>query len=224
MKPGSGDFPSRLPLRFRPPWWGVLLATIGCAAGVALGNWQSGRAGEKRALVTALVNVTLHGALLSKYTVLLDNKVYRGRPGYHVVQPLRLPGGTHVLVNRGWTGAGASREQLPEIRTPAGEITLTGVRLEHFTRAYEPAAVNPEGKVWQNVAIEQFAAWSGLALEPWVIEQHSALDDGLVRDWPRPDLGIEKHEMYALQWFSLAALSVVLLLVLNFKRDGVPSR
>jgi surfeit locus 1 family protein len=224
MKPGSGDFSPRPPLRFRPPWWGVLLAAIGCAAGVALGNWQSGRAGEKRALVTALVNVTLHGALLPKYTVLLDNKVYRGRPGYHVVQPLRLSGGTHVLVNRGWAAAGASREQLPEVRTPAGEIVLTGVRLEHFARAYQPAAVNPEGKVWQNVAIEQFAAWSGLALEPWVIEQHSALDDGLVRDWPRPEPGIEKHEMYALQWYSLAALSVVLLLVLNFKRDGVPPR
>ena len=202
----------------------MLLAAIGCAACVALGNWQSGRAGEKRALVTTLVNLTLRGALLPKYTVLLDNKVYRGRPGYHVVQPLRLSGGTHVLVNRGWAAAGASREQLPEVRTPAGEITLTGVRLERFARAYEPAAVNPEGKVWQNVAIEQFADWSGLALEPWVFEQHSALDDGLVRDWPRPDLGIEKHEMYALQWYSLAALSLALLLVLNFKRDGVSSR
>jgi surfeit locus 1 family protein len=206
-------------LRFRPPWWAVLLAVIGCAAGIALGNWQTGRAAEKRALAAALVQVTLHGAFVPKYTVLLDNKVYRGRPGYQVVQPLRLAGGTHVLVNRGWVAAGASRERLPEVRTPAGEISLTGVRLEHFARAYEPAPVNPEGKVWQNVAAGQFAAWSGLALEPWVIEQHSALDDGLVRDWPRPDLGVEMHESYALQWYSLAALSVILLLALNIRRN-----
>jgi len=197
----------------------VLLAAIGCAAGIALGNWQSGRAGEKRALAATLVKVTLRGAFVPKYTVLLDNKVYRGRPGYQVVQPLRLAGGTHVLVNRGWVAAGASREQLPEVRTPPGEISLTGVRLERFAHAYEPAPVKPEGRVWQNVAVPQFADWSGLALEPWVIEQHSALDDGLVRDWPRADLGIEKHEMYALQWYSLAALSVILLLALNIRRN-----
>lgn len=219
MKPGPSSFSPRPPLRFRPPWWAVLLAAIGCATGIALGNWQSGRAGEKHALAATLVKVTLRGAFVPGYTVLLDNKVYRGRPGYQVVQPLRLAGGTHVLVNRGWAAAGASREQLPEVRTPAGEILLTGVRLEHFAHAYEPAPVKPEGKVWQNVAVPQFAAWSGLALEPWVIEQHSALDDSLVRDWPRADLGIEKHEMYALQWYSLAALSVILLLALNIRRD-----
>ena len=55
--------------------------------------------------------------------------------------------------------------------------------------------------------------------DSYVIEQHSALDDGLIRDWPRPDLGVEMHESYALQWYSLAALSVVLLFALNFKRE-----
>ena len=223
MKPGSGSFPPRLRLRFRPPWWGVLLAAIGCAAGVALGNWQSGRAAEKRALAATLVSVTLRGTLVPKYTVLLDNKVYRGQPGYHVVQPLRLAGGTHVLVNRGWAAAGASREQLPEFPTPAGEISVTGLRLQRFARVYQAAAAKPEGKVWQNAAIEQFAAWSGIALEPWVFEQHSALDDRLVRDWPRADLGIEKNEMYALQWYSLAALCVILLLALNLRRDHLAS-
>jgi len=72
--------------------------------------------------------------------------------------------------------------------------------------------------VWQNITLERFSAWSGLALEPYVIEQTSELDDGLVREWPRVDAGIEKHGSYALQWYSLAGLSIVLFLVLNFKR------
>ncbi|HUN67984.1 MAG TPA: SURF1 family protein [Burkholderiales bacterium] len=220
MKPGPGNSPSRPPLRFRPPWWGVLLAALGCAAGIALGNWQTGRAADKRALAASLVPVTLRGALVPEFTVFLDNKLYLGRPGYQVVQPLRLADGRHVLVNRGWAPAGASRAQLPVVRTPAAEINLSGLRLEHFAQAYEPAAAKPEGKVWQNITVERFAAWSGLALEPWVIEQHSPLDDGLVRDWPRPDLGVEMHESYALQWYSLAALSVILLLALNIRRDG----
>jgi surfeit locus 1 family protein len=197
----------------------MLLAVSGCAAGVALGNWQTGRAAEKRALAAAQAPVTLRGEFDPRYTVLLDNKLNRGRPGYHVVQPLRMAQGRHVLVNRGWTAAGASRAQLPEVRTPAGEISLSGVRLEHFARAYEPVAAKPEGRVWQNVAIEQFAAWSGLALERYVVEQRSALDDGLLRDWPRADAGVEMHESYALQWYSLAVLSIVLFLVLNLRRE-----
>jgi len=196
----------------------MLLAASGCAAGVALGNWQTGRAAEKRALAAAQAPVTLRGEFDPRYTVLLDNKLNRGRPGYHVVQPLRIAQGRYVLVNRGWTAAGASRAQIPEVRTPAGEISLSGVRLEHFARAYEPAAAKPEGRVWQNVAIEQFSAWSGLALERYVVEQHSALDDGLLRDWPRADAGVEMHESYALQWYSLAALSIALFLFLNLKR------
>jgi cytochrome oxidase assembly protein ShyY1 len=31
---------------------------------------------------------------------------------------------------------------------------------------------------------------------------------------------VEKHESYALQWYSLAALAVVLLLVLSIRRVG----
>ena len=204
-------------LRFRPPWWAAALAAAGCAAGILLGNWQSGRAEAKRALAAAQTMETLRGSFDVTYTVLLDNKTYRGRPGYHVVQPLRLADGRHVLVNRGWLPAPATREQLPTVRTPGGEVSLQGARLDHFPRALEAAAIKRRGKVWQNVSVGDFAAWSGLALEPTVIVQHSALDDGLVRDWPRPDAGAEKHESYALQWYSLAALSLVLLLVLNLK-------
>ena len=44
--------------------------------------------------------------------------------------------------------------------------------------------------------------------------------DGLLREWPRPDAGIERHESYALQWYSLAALAVILAAVLSFRRTG----
>jgi surfeit locus 1 family protein len=212
MSPGS-------PFRFKPAWWSVALAAAGCAAGIALGNWQSDRAAQKRAAGAAVEQASLRGRFEPKYTVLLDNKLYHGRPGYEVVQPLRLAAGPHVLVNRGWIPAGPSREQLPEIRTPAGDIALTGVRLARFPQAYAPpAAARPEGRVWQNVTLEEFAAWSGLALEPYVLEQHSAADDGLVRDWPRAGMGAEMHESYALQWYSLAVLCVLLFIALNLKR------
>jgi len=209
---------SRLTFRFQPPWWAAVLAAAGCAAGVLLGNWQAGRAEQKRDLAVAQQTVALRGNFDAKHTVLLDNKMHGGRPGYQVVQALRLADGKHVLVNRGWLPAPATRAQLPAVRTPGGEVSLQGVRLDRLPRVYEPAGSKREGKVWQNVSIAEFAAWSGLALEAYVLEQHSALDDGLVRDWPRPDSGVDMHQSYALQWYSLAILSVVMFVALNIKR------
>jgi len=57
-----------------------------------------------------------------------------------------------------------------------------------------------------------------------VIEQSNALPDGLVRDWERPEATFLKNEMYALQWYSLAALCLILFLVLSFRRAEIPSR
>ena len=46
--------------RFRPTWWGVALTVAGCAAFISLGNWQTRRAQEKRALA-AKVDAALNG-------------------------------------------------------------------------------------------------------------------------------------------------------------------
>ena len=202
---------------FRPPAWALALAVAGCAAGILLGNWQTDRAAQKRAAGAAVEQASLRGEFEPKYTVYLDNKIHHGRPGYEIIQPLRATGGKLVLVNRGWLASGASRDRLPEIRTQAGEVALSGVRLKRLPQALAPEAGKTEGKVWQNVTLEGFAAWSGLALEPWVLEQHSDLDDGLLRDWPRAGSGVEMHESYALQWYSLAALSLILFFALNLK-------
>ena len=205
---------------FRPRVWSFALAAAGCAAGIALGNWQTERAAHKRASAAAVISESLQGEFLPKFTILLDNKMHNGRPGYQVVQPLRMADGRQVLVNRGWTPAGATRSQLPQPRTPGGAVSIQGIRLDHLPRAFEPAGAKSEGTVRQNVSVREFAAWSGLALEPWVLEQHSDLDDGLVRDWPRAGSGAEMHESYAMQWYSLAALSLILFFVLNFKIEN----
>lgn len=182
-----------------------------------LGNWQSGRAAQKQA-AASVQRVVVKGEFVPRYTVLLDNKMHRGRPGYHVVQPLRIQDtGTHVLVNRGWVALKERRELLPAFQTPSGVVTLEGVRQSRFARSYEMPGTPVAGLVKQNVTVEEFAAFSKLALESWVLEQHSALDDGLVREWPPAGAGAEKNESYALQWYSLAVLSLILFLVLNLK-------
>src|SRR5258706_15783152 len=109
--------PAGYSLRPRAPM--LVLAALGCAAFIALGNWQTRRAEEKRALAAQLESVSLAGTFLANYTVLLDNKLHAGKPGYEVVTPLQPAGsGAPVLVNRGWIEAPSTRERLPDLRTP----------------------------------------------------------------------------------------------------------
>ena len=206
---------------FRPRAWAVALSVAACAAGIALGNWQTGRAADRRAAAAAQVPLTLRGELLAQHTLYLQNRPHRGKAGYYVVQPLRQADGRNVLVLRGWSAVNA----LPP--APRGHVILEGVRREGLPRVYEAGAASAVGNVRQNISLEEYAAWSGLVLEPYVIEQRSALvvtqppapPDLLVRDWPRADAAAAKNESYALQWYALAALSIMLLLVLNIKRD-----
>ena len=219
------------------------MTAAACTAFVLLGNWQTRRAEQKRALGVELERslkslpievrpgvdahtliqkrVAASGRFVAGRTVLLDNKLRQGRPGYEVITPLALAGSdAYVLVNRGWVAAGSSRQQLPDVRTPASEVRLDGIALERLPHALEAGASS--GRVRQNLDIDAYAAETGLKLLPLVIEQHSDSGDGLLRDWPAPDLGIEKHESYALQWYLFAGLAVVLLIVLSFRRGAAP--
>jgi surfeit locus 1 family protein len=226
---------------FRPRAWAVALAATACAAGILLGNWQAGRAAEKRAIAArldqatesaplqvparlapaedfVLTRVAARGEFRPEHTVLLDNKIRRGRLGYEVLTPLELGNGVHVLVNRGWIEAPGTREVLPRVRTPAGRVALEGLALGALPRLLALDESGQTGLVRQHVRIERFAAETGLALQPFLIEQHSDTHDGLVREWAAIDTGAQKNEMYALQWYSLAALAVVLLVALSFRR------
>jgi surfeit locus 1 family protein len=226
---------------FRPRAWALVLAAAACAAGIALGNWQTRRAEQKQALGQRLEQamrgpafelpssalqhselagrrVSAHGAFLPERTVFLDNKVHRGRPGYEVITPLKLANSSlYVLVNRGWIAAGPSRDALPEVRTPPGTVRVEGLAQERLPHAMSAGAA-PQGRLRQNLELDAFAAESGLELQPFFIQQRSGPEDGLARDWARPDAGMEKHQAYALQWYSLAVLAVVLALVLSFQR------
>lgn len=201
--------------RFRP--WVLAAAAAGCAAGIALGNWQSGRAEEKRAAAAAVRTVSVRGTFDPRHTVLLDNKVRHRQPGYEVVTPLKVAGSDeHVLVVRGWIAAPASRDVLPEVRTPAGVTSIEGVSQARLPRLLVHGETH--GKVRQTLEIDAFAAETGLRLQPRFIEQHSQADDGLLREWSRPDFGVEKHESYALQWYSLAVLAALLGIVFSFRK------
>jgi surfeit locus 1 family protein len=230
--------------RFRPAFLPAAAALAAIALALALGNWQSRRAEEKLALGRDLdaaaqrapvhlpsgpidahdyefARVVARGEYSARHTILLDNKVLRGTPGYQVLTPLKIAGGDmHVLVNRGWVAAGARRDSLPPIHTPAGTETVEGIAVMPGGRALELGAKTEEGIVWQNLMLARYASWSGLKLQPVVLQQTSEAADGLARVWARPDTGADKHRGYAFQWYMLAATILIVYVVLSFRRPA----
>ena len=124
----------------------------------------------------------------------------------------------HVLVNRGWVAAGARRERLPQIQTPAGMQTVEGLAVLPASRMLELDAKTEEGMVWENLVFARYAKWSGLKLQPFVLQQTSAAADGFARVWERPDTGADKHRGYAFQWYALATMTLISYVAFSFKR------
>jgi surfeit locus 1 family protein len=229
---------------FRPRWGWLIVALAAASAFVALGNWQLRRAAERRTLAAAhqaalkgpamalparpveasalaLRRVMARGTFAPAQTIYLDNRIWHGRVGYEIVTPLRLAGSNlHVIVMRGWVAGTRSRSVLPPIKTPSGEQRIEGIALAAIPQRFEPKDAQPEGRVWQNLSVERFREATGLAVQPVLLEQRSDNGDGLSRDWPQRGAGAEKNENYALQWYSFAALSVILWLVLSFRRNA----
>jgi hypothetical protein len=56
---------------------------------------------------------------------LLDNQVRDGRPGYHVLTPLRMAENA-ILINRGWVPLGEFRQVLPDRECPRMIMTIGG--------------------------------------------------------------------------------------------------
>jgi surfeit locus 1 family protein len=163
--------------------------------------------------------VRLAGQYDARHQILIDNRIDAGRVGYHVVTPLMLQDGRAVLVDRGFIAEGASRSDVPVVPVAAGDVEVRG-RIELPARYFELGHAEPVGSVWQNLDPARFTAATGVAVLPIIIEQDAAdaRGDGLARNWPAPDLGIDKHRSYMLQWIAFAGVIATLWVWFRFFR------
>jgi len=223
-----------------------LIATVlVMAVGIAAGQWQTRRAAEKVAIALKLAqraaappltldvrplgvdaveyrNVRVSGEFLPDWPVYLDNRPYQGVAGLYVLMPFRIASSRmHVLIARGWVPRDpADRTRLPAIPTPAGMITVQGMARRNPGRLLQLGQqdVLRPGAILQNLDVAGFAQASGLQMQPFLLEQSSALPDGMVRDWPQPSTGIAMHRGYAFQWFALSAMAFIFFVVTGFRR------
>lgn len=232
----------RMPFRFS--WIPFMAALLVMVVGILLGNWQTRRAVEKIAIENAIVEraeqaaldlnkpffntdieyrrLSAEGSFIADWPIYLDNRPYQGKAGFTLLMPLRLSNSDSVvLVARGWFPRDAAeRTKLPAIPVPAAPIRIEGIARRsagHVMQLGQAADVQP-GAIVQNLDPAEFARVSKLPLQNFIIEQTSDTNDGLVRDWPRPSGGVDKHRGYAFQWYALAATALVFFLVTGFRR------
>jgi len=224
----------------------ALLAGIaGVVLTASLGNWQTRRGDEKAARQAqwdeALARapspiagldeaadvagnlpqrVEMTGAFVPEATVYIDNRLVDGVAGFQVVTPVAIADGLPwILVNRGWAARSmADRTRLPSAPIANGPLRVEGVAVPHVPRALDLGERGgPLGGIWQNLDFEAYEQASGRKVARFVVQQTNDTGDGLRRAWGRPDAGVDKHRGYAFQWYSLAALIVVLTLYFGGK-------
>ena len=170
--------------------------------------------------------VRLEGTWLPAHTVYLDNRQMDAKVGFFVLTPLRLePQGQLLVVQRGWIPRNfEQRAQLPEVQTPAGLVTVDGDIALVPSKLYAPGAPG-EGPIRQNLDLDQYRSQTGLPLEAFTVRESGPPSQGLRRQWPVINFGIEKHYGYAFQWFALSLLVAGLYLWFQFfRRPAATSR
>jgi surfeit locus 1 family protein len=153
--------------------------------------------------------VQVEGVYRPDLEVLVRNMTNLGRAGFHVVTPLEMEGSGTVLVNRGWVPLEMDDPPVPAA-PPAGQVRIDG--LVRLTQLRPPVGqVEPSGQleVISRIDIDRLSQQIPGEVAPiWI----QADDDGSELPVPVPTPNFTEggsHLMYAIQWFSFAAIGLV---------------
>jgi surfeit locus 1 family protein len=237
--------------RFSPPVWAAILTAVLVVVFVRLGFWQIHRGQEKIAMISAYQEAAKavaldftsalragddglllrHRAMQARgryepgHTLLLDNQVSHGQPGYHVWSPLRLEMSHRlILVDRGWVPMDADRRLLPAVDTPQGRVSVRGVWEPLPRPGLRVGANDCGGSGWPRVVQyplhRELQCLLGGELVEGVLWLDPAADGGFRREWQETGFPPERHYGYAFQWFALAGTLLVVFVVVNFRRTA----
>lgn len=228
--------------RFTPSWKMLLLTLLFFLLFVRLGFWQLQRADEKKNMVTAqeklrkidprpwspkqnlpiqYERIQLEGTYLPD-VFLLDNQHYQHQFGYHVLSPMALANGTVVLIDRGWIRGHSNRRIVPEIQVPEGLRKLQGTA--YFPSRNQWMLGDIVEKKEKNIfVLEQFddhllSKLLQKEVYPFIIRLNEQATYGFVRHWETVSMSPQRHIAYALQWFVMAFVILVIFLASNLKK------
>lgn len=226
-------------VRFTPRWQMSLLAFCAILLFSRLGFWQLQRAAEKKQMVSAhrewekqtpilwqpqnklpaqYQPIIVHGHFLPK-VLLLDNQHYHHQFGYHVISPLVLANQHVILVDRGWVAGDVTRQILPAMELPTNVSHLVG-------SVYYPSEKNwllgqliekeqADLVVIELIDTQLIGQFLHKSVYPFIIRLGKEAANGYIRDWAIVAMPPQRHYAYALQWFAMALVILILFIALN---------
>ena len=165
----------------------------------------------------AYAPVQLDGSFLAEEYFLLDNRIQHGQFGYEVLGILQLADGSgSAVVNRGWIAGDASRRTLPRVPSVPGRVTITGHVYVSPGAPYQ-LAEQQLGPDWpkriqateMDKLVPAIEALNGNSVFPYPIRIDADGPGALLVDWVIVNMSPQKHQGYALQWFTMAAVLFV---------------
>ena len=234
--------------RFRPTLSASVVVAAGVSVLVVLGIWQLQRLAWKEELIALraarlsepagplprdlgdpadleYLRVAATGRFLHERALFLANRIHERKVGLHMVTPFVLEDGRGLLVDRGWIPMEMKEGANLSEAGPTGRVTVTGVLrrggwggLEMFRPENDPARRLYN---WPDLAamaaqadLERSVVGLYLAAEP---------NDGAGDAYPvAVPIAVElrnDHLQYALTWFALALVLVIIYVVYHLRPE-----
>jgi surfeit locus 1 family protein len=227
----------------RPGLWSIYLTLFGVVLALSLGIWQLRRTAWKQVLIAetqagkaappvsldahldnlAALNyraVWLRGQFLHDSEVYLGPRVHKGQAGLHVLTPLRLTSGALVLVNRGWVPKERRNPATRAAGQVPGPVMVQGILRSKLSQGAWTPDYDDRAELWFWYDTAGIAKARGLELAAAVVQADGRANPGglPVGGVAQPRLHND-HLQYAITWFSLAGVLVVIFLLAH-RRDG----
>lgn len=229
--------------RFTPGWRFTLFSLLAIALCVRLGFWQLSRVTEKQQMLNAAAlqqqkdftpwplstespaqyqKLQFQGHYLPMQ-FFLDNQHHDHQLGYHILSPFQIEGSDKlVLVDRGWVVAGHGRNELPKVTSPANARQIKGVAYYPGKGAFllgENLEVRSRNRIIiERIEIKKISEILQKKVVPFIIRLDPKQADGFVRQWPLVSMPPERHKAYAVQWFGIASVILIIFIALSFKK------
>lgn len=224
--------------KFQPTWGATAATALMLAVLLGLGIWQVQRLEWKKQLIETVSirmtqaavplpetadnpddweyrPVTMTGQYLHCHEFLIKPRTMDGKVGYHLVTPFRRLSGGHVFVDRGFV----SDDTLAGISRPQGITQVSGIAVVPQKNNYTPANV-PEKDDWYWADIPAMTQAAGITSAAPLMVQAQVNPSGAYPVPQKVAANIRNnHAQYALFWFSMAAVLLVIYFIRYWKEE-----
>jgi len=177
--------------------------------------------------IQAFTPVELEGNWSSEWNFYLDNRIVDGKTGYNVLSLFVNQNNQAVWVDRGWLVFENGQRQFHFPPVSALQNRLLGY--VHYPGEFNVVTL-PELKpnklaIMPGIKMSHLVAFfkeRGITLMPFVVRQtFPQSEHGLLREWRIVEFPPSRHVGYAVQWFSLSGVLLILSFIQFRKKNKV---